>query len=237
MKNNKVLCIGDSTSLPGNSNSYEDTWYYKLKKEFPELDFISVLRRSLTTKILVTEGGGDKIDNFPMGADCLEFYNPEIIIIQLGIVDCAPRLINQNNLIWKIVKRFPQNFINLYINYLKKFSKRNPKNVLVSEEVFELNLLSYFERCQKNSVKKLHYILIPIPDQVMIDKNPFIVSNIINYNNIIKKFALKYDFINLIEVLDARILKDIYSDGYHPNPNGNEVVFNALCNSFKINNQ
>ena len=28
----KILCVGDSTALPGRSNKYEDTWLFKLKK-------------------------------------------------------------------------------------------------------------------------------------------------------------------------------------------------------------
>jgi acyl-CoA thioesterase-1 len=115
----KVLCIGDSLALPGHHNKYEDTWFYKLKKEFPGHDFISFFKRQLTTEILVTIGGGEKIEGaFPTGADCLEHYMPEIVIIQLGIVDCAPRLINEKSFLWKIVRRLPDCFLNHYINYL-----------------------------------------------------------------------------------------------------------------------
>lgn len=46
-------------------------------------------RRGLTTDVLNTLGGGDI---FTYGSDCLEHFMPDIVILQLGIVDCAPRL-------------------------------------------------------------------------------------------------------------------------------------------------
>lgn len=38
---NKIFCIANSLTLPGHLNKYEDTWFYKLKQEFPNSDFIS----------------------------------------------------------------------------------------------------------------------------------------------------------------------------------------------------
>ena len=54
----KILCIGDSLSLPGHLNKYEDTWIWKLKNQYPEYDFITFFRRAIATDILVTNGGG-----------------------------------------------------------------------------------------------------------------------------------------------------------------------------------
>jgi len=89
----KVLCIGDSLCLPGHLNKYEGTWFCKIKEQFPELDFISFFKRQLTTDILVSMGGGESgVDKWLKGADCLEAYLPDVIKLQLGIVDCAPRL-------------------------------------------------------------------------------------------------------------------------------------------------
>ena len=75
----KILCIGDSLALPGHGNIYEDTWFFKLKKQFPNFDFVSFFQRSLTTNELNTRG----VDNgFPYGSDCLEFYNPSLVIMK-----------------------------------------------------------------------------------------------------------------------------------------------------------
>jgi acyl-CoA thioesterase I len=128
--NNKILCIGDSLALPGHLNLYEDTWYYKLKKRFPTYDFISYFKRQLTTDALVTLGGGEKgVDKWPKGADCLEAYMPAIVILQLGIVDCAPRLLHKNER--HLVSRLPALLSNFYLRVLKKIRKRRTERTIV----------------------------------------------------------------------------------------------------------
>lgn len=122
----KILCIGDSLALPGHLNSYEDTWFHKLKKEFPNYDFISFFKRQLTTDVLVTMGGGVRgIDKWPKGADSLEAYLPDMVIIQLGIVDYAPRLLY--NVEIKILSKMPASLSMFYIHIIKKFRARNKK--------------------------------------------------------------------------------------------------------------
>lgn len=54
----KCLIIGDSLALPGHLNSYEDTWVCKFKRQFPNLDILTFLKRQLTTDVLTTMGGG-----------------------------------------------------------------------------------------------------------------------------------------------------------------------------------
>lgn len=223
----KILCVGDSTSLPGHTNSYEDTWFFKLKHNFTDCDFISVFRRSITTDILVTEGGGDIVDKFPMGADCLEFYNPHIVILQLGIVDCAPRLLNKVD---KLILRFlPYRLKDMYIKNLKKIKKRKSSNTIVTAEKFLFNIKSYIERCLLREVKTLILIAIPFPDDRMINKNPQIVTNINIYNKILYDFSERHNFIKVINPLDSRRYNEnIFEDGYHPNPFGNEIVYQKI---------
>ncbi|HON16100.1 MAG TPA: hypothetical protein PLA51_06445, partial [Spirochaetota bacterium] len=88
MKNNKLLIITDSVSMPRPGIPYESTWIYKLKKEFPNLDIIDKAARGSTSMRLVTEGGG--------GVDLLETYMPDIVILQIGITECAPRLFKKH---------------------------------------------------------------------------------------------------------------------------------------------
>ena len=82
----KILCIGDSLTLPRNGVNYEDTWFYLIKQNFLNFEFISSFKRAITSNILNEH-------------DSLELYSPDYAIIQLGIVDCAPRLIKEASLI------------------------------------------------------------------------------------------------------------------------------------------
>lgn len=232
MKNNRILCIGDSTSLPGHTNTYDDTWFYKLKQDFHTFDFISVFRRSITTNILVTEGGGDDVDNVPMGADCLEFYNPSIVVLQLGIVDCAPRLLNRFD---KLILMFlPNNAKSFFIKFLKSIKKRRSSNTLVSLEKFQSNFKSYIERCLLNKIEIIILISIPYPDERMISKNVNIIINVEVYNKILSDLSKNYSFVKVISPLDSRNHDEIiFEDGYHPNPLGNQIVFQNIKNIIK----
>ncbi len=63
----------------------------------------------------------------------------------------------------------------------------------------------------------------------MISKNPLVVNNIIKYNNIIENISTTYDFIHFVNALDSRNSNiEIYEDGYHPNPYGNEIVYHYV---------
>ncbi len=227
----KILCIGDSLSLPGHGNMYEDVWFKKLKISFPEYDFISFFKRHLTTEVLVNMGGGDGL--YPTGADCLEHYMPDKIILQLGIVDCAPRLIDEKKLIWKLIRRMPNVFVEKYILHLKK-KPRNPENVKVSVDEFKNNLTNYFNRCQQIGVKQLIYVAIPIPGKKMIDKNKHVRVNVEKYNEVIEKLSNNYDFISVIyPLVESENNSNIYDDGYHPNSVGNELVYNSIMKTLR----
>ncbi len=131
----KILCIGDSLALPGHDNNFEDTWFYKLQISFRHIFFISFFKRSVTTEILVTEGGGD-IKQPIKGADCLEFYMPDIVILQLGMVDCAPRLLKRSSLFNKLLQKMSSNIQSVIFKGIKTIKKRSSKNADVSPHFF-----------------------------------------------------------------------------------------------------
>jgi acyl-CoA thioesterase-1 len=81
----KIACIGDSLGMPRENVLYEDTWFFRVQQSHPEKMFISCFQRSLTTDML--------LDNF----DEYSFIKPDYLILQLGICDCAPRLINDKS--------------------------------------------------------------------------------------------------------------------------------------------
>jgi lysophospholipase L1-like esterase len=228
----KILCIGDSLALPGHLNKYEDIWFYKLKNEFHKLDFLTFFKRQLTTDVLVTMGGGiDGIDNMPKGADCLEFFMPQVVILQLGIVDCAPRLLNDNER--KIIRKLPSGIAGAYIKMVKKLRKRNPYKTMVNRKSFTQNLENFLERCKKAETKVI-VTSISIPDSNMVAKNPMILQNVKEYNDIYLQLEKKYEFVEVTNPLQAIDYKyTIYEDGYHPNALGHQIIYKEIVE--KIN--
>lgn len=226
----KVLCIGDSLALPGHGNKYEDTWVYKLKRKFIDYDFITYFKRILTTEVLVTEGGGPgDVDGFWFGSDMCEVYMPDVVILQLGIVDCAPRLIAKKSIEHKIVARMPDMVKGKYIRLIKKYRKRTKKNAYVNPTKFEQNVTSYIKRCKINQVKKIIIIAIPEPSEQFIIKNPKVVESVLEYNNIYEKICSEYDNEKIVFPLKQMAVDiPIYEDGYHPNSSGNQLVYESV---------
>lgn len=223
----RVMCIGDSLSLPGHLNRYDDTWYFKLKEKFPRYDFNSYFKRQLTTDVLVSMGGGQHgIDSWPKGADCLEAYMPDIVIVQLGIVDCAPRLLSNFD---RIVINMLPGFLSMsYISFVKIIRRRKSTNTLVPLNKFQSNWTTFLARALKINAKVI-IISISLPDQKYIEKNPDVCNNINQYNDILFSLARVNNNVTITNVLDPDKYDHlIYEDGYHPNKFGHQILFNQL---------
>lgn len=227
----KVLCIGDSLALPGHGNQFEDTWFYKLQEHFSSYVFASYFKRATTMLVLVTEGGGDT--KFPRGSDCLEFHQPDIIVIQLGIVDCAPRYLKKSSIISKIIERFPAKLKTFSYFFIKKITKRSTKKADLTPEQFHHYLEAYLNRCKNNNVKKVILIKICSPDENVKQKSPDLIHAIEAYNKIIEEVCSIHHFTSVINPLNSNEV-GIYDDGYHPNPKGNNLVYNALKAEFPL---
>jgi len=231
----KIIAIGDSLALPGHLNSYEQTWYYKLKLAFPTVDFNSVFRRAVTTAILVTEGGGDAgVDPVPLGADCLEFYKPHVVILQLGIVDCAPRLFRRGGFESRVLSHLPAKLRKLYITFVRKTRRRDESRAYVPADVFERNIRAYLVRCKNQKVRRIIIIGIPYPDERMILSSPRIADSVELYNSIFVRVSHEFGNVDVVFPLDARKWKQgIFEDGYHPNRFGHQLVFRSVASKLR----
>lgn len=203
--------------LPRESVPYEDTWIYTLKRRRKDLDFIPIFKRSLTSESL-----NDK-DEF------LEYYNPEIVILQIGIVDCAPRYIKRNSLLYKVILSLPSKAKTLFWSIYKKVFKRSIKRVDVPITRFENNLRNYCDLCKISKIQKLIIIKICTPSQSMSKNNPLILKTVKNYNAVLDGIGSDFTFVKLLNPLN--IDNDInYVDGYHANKWGNKLVADDILN-------
>ncbi len=212
----RILCVADSLSLPRVGVSYEDTWICKLKKKVQDSDIITKLQRGLTSS------------DIAKNADYLEFYNPDIVVVQVGIVDCAPRYIRSDSSFLKVINKMPKILQNNFWKLFKKFRERESNFADVSLPDFIKNLSNYALRCEKLNVEKLIFIKIAHPGQNMIEKNQKIIHQILNYNLQIDKVCEKFQIaesVNPISTLDNSLFID---DGYHLNGNGGSKVCDSL---------
>lgn len=191
-----------------------------------EHDVITYLKRGLNSNVLC-ELGGDGI-NFPKGSDCLEFFRPDIVIIQLGIVDCAPRLIKTRSIHRKLVNFMPAAFRMKYLTFLKRFRGRTASRVDVKLSAFKGNIENYIARAKVQSVQKLIFIGIALPDASFVSKSPQIESNVINYNSVLRSASLSENFVYFMEPLNSKVHEGIFVDGYHPNEKGHSIIWSYI---------
>ncbi len=79
----RVVFLTDSLSLPRDvpeKVSYEETFVYLLKQEYPNIEFIQFAY------------GGATISDLRNQADYLKSFSPNILILQAGIVELIPIL-------------------------------------------------------------------------------------------------------------------------------------------------
>src|SRR5690606_13163769 len=145
---------------------------------------------------LVNDGSGHK--DTRAGADLLEYYNPKIVITQIGITDCAPRLLNRRKFSSKLLNVSPQFVKGPVYKYLKKHRERTVANADLSMEDFERNWVSYIERARESGTKIL-CIMISKPTRLVVSKSPEIGKAIELYNQILIRLANKYEHFILLE--------------------------------------
>jgi lysophospholipase L1-like esterase len=213
----RILCIADSLALPRPEISYEFTWPALLKKAFPKIDFVNILRRDLTTNVFSEGWEGDS----------LEFYKPDIVILQIGIVDCAPRYFKKRSLLTKFIRIMPDSFQKRFWSFIKKYKNRNIENSDVPIDRFKNNLENYFNRCITSNVRKVIIIKICTPGLQMVSRNNGITEAVKQYNNIYDDMALKYPILKIVNPLFSGD-DELYVDGYHPNKKGNEMVYKCI---------
>ncbi len=207
--------------MPRPGISYEETWIYLLRQRFPGIDIIDRPGRGSTSMRLYTEGGG--------GVDLLEMYNPDMVILQIGLTECAPRLFRKAGLESFIMKRLmPKKFIPRYVEHVKKTRGRNPEITEVSPEVFKRNIFSYAQRC-RNAGTDLLIIKILEPTEIYIEKSPFIKQNIDLYNSIYKSAEKAFSNVSFLDPVGSENDVNLLCvDELHINQQGHLLYFDSI---------
>lgn len=207
--------------MPRPGIPYEDTWISLLKKDFPQYDIIDRTARGSTTTRLVTEGGG--------GMDLLETYMPDIVILQLGMADCAPRLFDKRSAEFYIVSRIlPARIRQRYIEYVKKHRVRNPGVTEVAPEQFRANITNFFTRTRAISAKTIIIPILPATD-IMIRKSPHVTINVDRYNAIYHETVLLFPDVTIVDPFRNNVdINTLAVDETHINPEGLRMIYDAL---------
>lgn len=221
----KVLCVGDSMGMPRKGVLYEDTWYYRIQERYPQIRFIDKFRRNLTSKDIY------KNDDYSAN------YVPDIVVLQCGICDCAPRIINEKNVFWRgmIFLCDQMRIKNQFWHVVKFLFKRNKRTrVWVPLSDFKNYVSDYVNNLINNcNIQRVIIIGICTPSVELQSKSQYLMSNINKYNSVYKE--LSYNNSKHIVYINPLCNADesLYVDGYHANKLGHNHVLEALDKELK----
>lgn len=207
----KIVILGDSLGLPREELSFEETYPFVLEtKLFKTFKIISKHKRANDTKRQVVGLYDD-----------VELYKPDIVIVHLGIVDCAPRLFyRKEKILFSYINKIVP-IIKIMSKYRFFLTKKLPK-VYVKPSEYERNILKIIHFLEERSIK---IILVGITSTNLknTEKSFAYDENINKYNNILEKIVKNKKKINFIDMYQYG--EDILlEDGHHLNVKGSKSL-------------
>lgn len=195
---------------------FQQTWLGLLEKSLNDAGYLiySFQKKGLDTNRICEDLN-----------DTYIYIKPELIILQIGIVDCSPRALKESEV--KFLQKIP-----IIRNITHKIVKRYYRNIssfrnlcYVELEQFQKNL-----EALKNSFKSSKWCVLPIglPCDGYLKKSPLIADRIFQYNKVIQNI-FQNSLVNNILQFDKKELNTIYLDDfYHLNEYGHKLYFNKL---------
>jgi hypothetical protein len=210
----RIVLFTDSLAMPREEPEktyFEDTYPYQLRKDVEVFQF--------------SKGGGI-MNEFVEQTYYYNQYKPDIIILQLGIVDCAPRAFTkfeeavfQSNRAFRFIRR---------ILSKSKISKkiRNSRRVSwTSEKNYEQGCRFFINKFKEVKV----YALSIVPTTEEYEKQvPGITKKVERYNSILKE-VFQENFIDISGIP----LEGIMSDHHHLTKVGHQYVYGRILSKLK----
>jgi lysophospholipase L1-like esterase len=220
-----ILVIGSSMTMPRLEVKFDETWLCSLFNYLPDYIIIDKSRRASTSERLINDGAGQK--DIRRGADLLEYYNPSFVITQIGITDCAPRLLNKKSVFTKLLNSLP-NFIKKRIySFLKNNIKRKIENSDVNLLDFKKNWTDYLERALKIKTTVLA-IKISKATSIVKEKSPEIETAINLYNGIYDELADEFSNFHILEPFTQEEINKYAIDEFHVSKEGHKALFKKI---------
>ena len=202
----RIILIGDSLLMPRPQQGlvYEDTYGYLALKTLKDYEVIIKGKYSNDTSI---QSKPDVLKTE------IEILNPDMVFIQLGIVDCAPRLFSKAEI--NILKKLPSFLRQGIVNFLSKrrrfFTKLFPK-VYIKKVDFEKNMRNILESITAcNAITAIINISRTSKENMFRSFN--YENNITEYNEILFKLSREYncqmvDLCSIVESEPSYLLPD-----------------------------
>lgn len=214
--NRTILVIGDSLACPRPWEGVDlhSTYAFLLDAQLGGANFVA------------NYGAGDNSSVRAIKESFLRTYiraaGADYAVVQLGIVDCAPRLLgNFERAIGFIANRVSlfKPVFNAYVKIKSRYRYQLTKlfpNTLVPKGLFEASYrILLTELIESNPIKKILLINIAYPGEVLVERSYNILGNIKAYNSVISSFV--DDFPGRVEVVDLFASTEINRNWITPN--------------------
>lgn len=213
----KILIAGDSLGMvrPDEGIFVEDIYPYLLQKTLINDYFvINASQRANNSSRIISED---------YAYEHIDAIKPDVVILQIGIVDCTPRLFTEiQKKIMAGIAQFPwlKPVISRYIKRksLRRYDLTKKRKIVhVPLDKFEINLINFFEKIKSVSPNAT-FIVINIlnPGHVMTSRNFGLVENVMDYNQKLTGIATNYSS-KIIDLFNFTKLSPevVLTDGHH----------------------
>jgi lysophospholipase L1-like esterase len=229
----KIVIMADSLAMPrsGETNvAFEATYPYLLEqslRKHPETHDAMIIERGMRRRTIEYV-----LDEW---SELVELKTPDVAVIHVGIVDCAPRVFLRRER--QFIERIRP--IKLRDSILNFVHKRRPeivkfrKKVYVPAERFQTLITEVIRRARASSLKSLVFVNIITPPVDMEMRSPGFIANVDVYNDILKT-STNGPGIQLIDL--NRLIKEnggvekLTVDGIHINNEGHALLAKELEN-------
>jgi lysophospholipase L1-like esterase len=230
----KIVILADSLSLPRPENLgntlYEETYPYLLDVSLRE-------QQGVNAPIIIEKGKRSR--TMPdVASDWKEYVSlrkPEIVVIQVGITDCAPRVFTSKQRTY--IERIPSKFIReILLKFVHKFRRQiiassQPK-VYTPLVQFSETVAKLVEFAERDDVSALVFVQIVMPPDSLEIRSPGLQENVRLYNNVLDQVKSKLGVyvIEFNELMRNQKNKESYllDDGQHLSVRGHQLLAKHL---------
>jgi len=209
----KILVITDSLGLPRNKPekvAYNETWVEMLKK-IHDVHQLSI--------------GGGVIGDFLKQLTYIELFSPDLVIIQIGIVDCAPRALTkfENDFInrFTITRKLANKYLPKYINFLRK--KRQVSYTTLSD--FKKGLI-LMRQTFTNDIITIGIV----PPSVNYEEYLIGIKNKVKLYNECLSDVFEKNFIDISNIKDNMLMTDCI----HLNKEGHKYIYQVINKKINV---
>ncbi len=236
-----ISVVGDSLAMPRYEDDglvfFSQTWPVQLQamslgKNLKPIQISLHAQRSRDSRSLNKSG---------TRLEALRFVDSEYVVLQIGIVDCAPRIISEREK--RNLNRFyvPKAYRHRIIK--KRRAHRHLENpeysldkVYVKPEAFRRNVEQFRDYSHACGNKKMLVIPILGDTKTLEANHPGYKSNIVRYNNILS--SLQDDFLRLISLEGNLDSAEFYvGDSYHLSRLGHKKIAEAIFQEIYSNSK